>query len=281
MIESHEMALDPKPPVTAKRGAGGVSAGTGQWVIRQIHGLMQFTGIAVAVVWQGLRPLTWRRTVRAEFLEQCHQIGMRALPFILITGCLVGLGVVYQAIYWLGVFGQTEFTGPILVLILVREVAPLFVALIVIGRSGSVILMELGNMRIDGQLRMLDAQGIDPFLFLIIPRVAAVAVCMFSLTIAFTTVALSSGFMAGNVLGSMEFTTHDFVFGILAEMGFAEIAMVPLKTVFIGFVVALIACTTGFSVTGSRSELLAALPRGITKSVLATLLISSVLTLLL
>jgi phospholipid/cholesterol/gamma-HCH transport system permease protein len=141
--------------------------------------------------------------------------------------------------------------------------------------------VELGNMQIGGQVRMLDAQGIDPFLFLIIPRVVAVSVCMFSLTIAFIAVALGSGFLAGNALGSMDFTLYDFVFGILAKMGLADFATIPLKTVSIGFVVALIACTTGLSVSGSRSDLLAALPRGITKSVLATLLISSVLTLLL
>jgi phospholipid/cholesterol/gamma-HCH transport system permease protein len=281
MSEFRELALGRKPPAFGKERTGGFAGAVGQWTLTQIHGLIQFIGIAVAVVWQGLRPLTWRRTVRAEFLEQCHQVGMQALPFILITGCLVGLGIVYQAIYWLRLFGQSEFTGPILVLILVREIAPLFVALIVIGRSGSVILMELGNMRINGQLRMLDAQGIDPFLFLVIPRAAAVAVSMFSLTIAFITIALSSGIIASNVLGSLEFTMYDFVFVILAEMGFAEFAIIPLKTVLIGFVVALIACITGFSVAGSRSELLAALPRGITKSVLATLFISSMLTLLL
>ena len=136
-------------------------------------------------------------------------------------------------------------------------------------------------MRIGGQLRMLDAQGIDPFLFLVVPRAAAVAVCMFSLTIAFITVALITGFMAAHVLGSMDFTLYGFFFGILAKMGLAEFAVIPLKTDFIVFVVALIACTTGLSVTGSRSELLAALPRGITKSALATLLISGVLTYLL
>ena len=281
MRQSRETAIDPKPAVTARDGKGDRLAGTGRWIIGQIRGLMQFTGIAVAVIRQGLRPLTWRRTVRAEFFDQCYHTGMRALPFILLTGCLVGLGIVSQAIYWLGLFGQMEFTGPILVLILVREIAPLFVALIVIGRSCSVILMELGNMRIDGQLRMLDAQGIDPFLFLIIPRAGAVAVCMFSLTIAFNAVALASGFITGNALGSMEITVYDFVFRILSEMGFAEFATVPLKTLLIGFVVALIACTTGLSVTGSSSELLSALPRGIAKSVLATLLISSLLTLML
>jgi len=96
----------------------------------------------------------------------------------------------------------------------------------------------------------------------------------------FIAVALGSGFLAGNALGSMDLTLYDFVFGILSKMGFSEFATIPLKTVSTGFVVALIACTTGLSVSGSRSDLLAALPRGITKSVLATLLISIVLTLL-
>ena len=281
MIESRQMAIERKPTSVGEEGLGGFVGAVGQWVIAQMQGLTQFAGIAAAVVQQGLRPLTWRRTVRAEFMEQCHQIGVRALPFILVAGCIVGLGIVYQAIYWLKLFGQTEFADSILVLVLVREVAPLFVALIVIGRSGSVILMELGNMRIQGQLRMLDAQGIDPFLFLIVPRAAAVAVCMFSLTIAFILVALSSGIIAGNVLGSMEFTLYDFVFSFLAEMSLAEFAIIHLKSVLIGFVVALISSITGFSIAGSRTDLLAALPRGITKSVLATLFISSMLTLLL
>ena len=265
----------------AGQAPAGMLAAAGRWTIASVLGFVRFIDIAVAVLWQSCRPLTWRRTVRAEFFQQCYLVGLRALPFILITGSLVGFGIVYQAIYWLGVFGQTEFTGPILVLVLVREIAPLFVALTVIGRSVSVILVELGNMQIDGQVRMLDAQGIDPFLFLIVPRVVAASVCMFSLTIAFIMVALVSGFLAGNALGSLDVTLQEFVFRILSEMGLAEIATIPLKTFSIGFVVALIACTTGLSVTRSRSDLPAALSRGVTKSVLAALLISGMLTLLL
>ena len=265
----------------AGQAPAGMLAATGRWTIASVQGFVRFVNIAVAVLWQSCRPLTWRRTVRAELFEQCHQVGIRALPFILITGSLVGFGIVYQAIYWLGLFGQTEYIGPILVTVLVREVAPLFVALIVIGRSGSVILVELGNMQIDGQVRMLDAQGVDPFLFLIVPRVVAASVCMFSLTIAFITVALGSGFLAGNALGSMDFTLYDFVFRILSDMGPADFATIPLKTFTIGFVVSLIACTTGLSVSGSRSDLLAELPRYVTKSALTALLISILLTLLL
>ena len=279
MNESKEMAVRRNLQSDAKAEPDGLTETVGQWTIHQVWGLIQMTAIAFAVIRQSLRPLTWRRSVRAELLDQCLQIGLRALPFILITGSLVGFGLVYQAIYWLGFVGQTEFTGPVLVIVLVREVAPLFVALTVIGRSGSAILVELGNMRVDGQIRMLDAQGIDPFIYLVIPRVVAVSVCMFSLTIVFIAVALGSGFLTGNTLGSLNQSMQQFITGILADMKIADFAIIPLKTFSIGFVVALIVCTTGLSVTISRTELLAALPRGITKSVLAALLISGLLTL--
>lgn len=282
MSESNHMALKRPSSTAADAGPADWPGRPGYWDLRQVWGVTRFVATAVAVLHQTVRPLTWRRTVRAEFFKQCHQVGVCALPFILITGSLVGFGIVYQAIYWLDIFEQTDYTGLILVLVLVREVGVLFVALIVIGRSASAMLVEIGNMQIDGQIRMLDAQGIDPFLFLVVPRVSAVAVCMFSLTIVFIAVALGSGFLAGLALvDSIDFTLQQFIAEILSEMGLAEFALIPLKTVIIGSVVALIACTSGLSISGSRSDLLTELPRGVTKSVLAALLISGVLTLLL
>lgn len=281
MSESNDMVINSDRSGHARSGSPGVLAMGGQWIIGQGLELIRFAGTAGAVIWQSWRPLTWRRTVRAEFFHQCHQVGTRALPFIIVTGIIIGLGMVYQALYWLQVFGQTGFAGRFLVLVLVREIAPLLVGLIIIGRSGSVIMVELGNMQIGGQVRMLDSQGIDPFLFLVVPRAVAVSVCMFSLTMIFLAVALGAGFAMSSALRAADLTLYDFIFGILSAMEIKEFAILPLKTLIIGFVVALIACTTGLAVSGSRADLVEAMPRGIVKSVLATLLLSSGLTLLL
>jgi phospholipid/cholesterol/gamma-HCH transport system permease protein len=258
----------------------GVIAATGQWTIRRLQGLVVFISIAAAVFWQSCRPLTWRRTVRAEFLHQCHLIGTRALPFIVLTAVIIGLGVVFETLYWLRFFGQSEFAGSLLVLVLVREIAPLLVALIVIGRSVSVFMIELGIMRADGQIRMLDAQGIDPFIFLLVPRVMAASVSMFSLTIVFTVVTLTTGFLAGNALSAMNLTVYDFVFEILTAMGPADFAAIPLTTLATGYVTGLIGCTTGLSYAGITTDVQHLLPSGIMKAVLATLLISVVVTIL-
>ncbi|MEJ2283686.1 MAG: ABC transporter permease [Desulfobacterales bacterium] len=260
--------------------AAGPVAATGRWTINQFQGFIAFISIAAAVAWQSCRLLTWRRTVRAEFFHQCHQVGTRALPFITLTALIAGLGLVFETLYWLKVFGQSQFAGSLLVLVLVREIAPLLVALIVIGRSVSVIMIELGMMQTGGQIRMLDAQGIDPFIYLLVPRVMAVSVCMFSLTGVFTFITLGAGFVAGNALSATNLTVYDFVLEILSAMGPGDFATIPVTTLLTGFVAGLIGCTTGLSFCGSAADVHDLLPSGIMKSVIATLLITVMVTLL-
>ncbi len=253
----------------------------GKETVSLVPRLVEFISTGVAVTWQSIRPLTWRRSVRAEFMHQCHHTGTRALPFIAVTAVLIGLAMVYQTIYWLRVLGQSEFVGEIIVLVLVREISPLLVSLIVIGRSGSVILAQLGTMQAGGQVHMLDAQGIDPFVYLVVPRVLAVSICTFCLTVTFTVVALAAGFVAGNALQTINMTVYDFITSILTAMEPLDYAIIPLKTLSIGFTVGLIVCTAGLSGTGSVNDVPVLLPRGIMKSVLAVYLLSGFWSLIL
>jgi phospholipid/cholesterol/gamma-HCH transport system permease protein len=279
MSASQEPAVYHDQPHQCRPASQGVVAVTGQWTINQLRKFVAFISIAAAALWQSCRLLTWRRTVRAEFLHQCHQVGTRALPFITLTALIAGLGIVFETLYWLKVFGQSGFAGSLLVMVLVREIAPLLVALIVIGRSVSVIMIELGVMQAGGQIRMLDAQGIDPFIYLLVPRVMAVSVCMFSLTGVFTFITLAAGFVAVNALSATNLTVYDFVFEILSAMGPGDFVTIPVTTLSTGFVTGLIGCTNGLSFSGSASNVHDLLPSGIMKSVIATLLISVLVTL--
>ncbi len=253
----------------------------GLWAIDLWRQPVQFLSDALAVVWQSCRPVTWRRPIRSEFMRQCYLAGTRALPFIVVSGIFVGFGIVAQALHWLKVFGGTALFGGFLSVVLVREIAPVLVGLIVIGRSGSVILAELGTMKAEGQVQMLDAQGIDPFLYLVVPRVLALSICMFCLTVAFVAVALMAGFVSGTLLGLTKFTFLDFIHRALGSMGWQEYLLIAAKTLTIGFAVGLISCKEALALSGSAVDVLAILPRSFAKSVLATLVISIVLTILL
>ena len=253
----------------------------GLWTMGLWQWPVQFISDAAAVIRQSCRPITWRRPIRTEFMRQCYQVGAQALPFILVSGIFVGFGVVAQSLHWLKVFGSTALFGGFLSAVLVREIAPVLVGLIVIGRSGSTLLVELGTMKTEGQVHMLDAQGIDPFLYLVVPRVLAFCLCMFSLTIAFVVVALLAGFASGTLVGMIKFTFFDFINKAIGSMGWQEYLLFTLKTIAIGFVVALISCRTALSLSGVSASVLDIMPRGFAKSALATLIISIVLTILL
>jgi phospholipid/cholesterol/gamma-HCH transport system permease protein len=258
----------------------GLLAAIGEGAIDLLRPLIELSSLAVAVLWQGGRPLNWRRTLVKEFMRQCDLVGIGSLPFILLSGLLIGLAMVFQVLFWLKFLGQVSLAGKIIVLGLVREIAPLLVALIAIGRSGSVNMVELGHMRTSGQLRMLEAQGIDPFLFLIVPRCLATALSMFCLTVVFTLVALATGYLVGRVVLSTDTTAIEFINNVLGAMGVGEYAIIALKPLIAGLLITLITCTTGLSVGGPAGQLAGALPRGFVKSVLAVFLVSGTLTLL-
>jgi phospholipid/cholesterol/gamma-HCH transport system permease protein len=255
-------------------------ANIGKWTLGFWQWPVQFISDVVAVIWQICRPITWRRSIRAELMRQCYQVGAQALPFILVAGIFVGFGLVAQAFHWLTVFGSTQFFGGFLSATLVREIAPVLVGLIVIGRSGSTLLVELGIMKTDGQVHMLDAQGIDPFLYLVVPRVLAFCICMFSLTTAFVAVALLAGFFSGVLIGITQFYFFDFLNRAIGAMGLQTYLLFAVKTVSIGFVVALLSCKMALSVNGVSARVLDIMPRGFAQSALATLIISITLTIL-
>lgn len=261
------------PPIPGK-----LLAAVGRRAIDMWRPPVEFISDAAAVIWQSCRPITWRRPIRSEFVRQCYEIGTRAVPFIVVSGIFIGFGIVAQALYWLETFGGKTLFGGFLAVVLVREVAPVLVGLIVIGRSGSAILVELGTMKTEGRVHALDAQGIDPFLYLVLPRVMALSLSMFCLTVAFVAVALVAGFVSGSLVGMMNLSFIDFIHSALGSMGRKEYYLITVKALSIGFVVALISCKAALSLGGNATGVLDELPHSYAKSVLATLLISIVLT---
>jgi len=246
-------------------------AAIGDPVLRGLRAVALFVGLAAATLGHALRVRTWRRTVRAAFGRELREAGVRALPAMFGMAVLIGLGLVSQALHWLEVAGQAGSVGRVIVTVLVREIAPVAVGLLLVGRSGTLALVEIGGMRAGGQLRMLETQGVDPFHLLVVPRVAAAAVAGFCLTVLFIVAALLAGFVAGSVVGAVRFPLAEFADRVLAAMGPAEFALVLVKPIVIGAAVSLVCCFTALTATGDPGR---AVARGFLRAVIATLLAS-------
>jgi phospholipid/cholesterol/gamma-HCH transport system permease protein len=230
------------------------------------------------VLQEGFRPRSWRRTVITEYLRVLRQAVGGGLETTLVTAGLTGLALVAHAIYWLGVAGQLELEGSILVTALVRELAPLLIGMVLLGRSGTMAIVEIGRLRVTGQLRVMAAQGLDPVVLLVLPCTMAFALASFTLGTFFVLAALVMGFVASTFLGAVRESLWEFFDHVLTSMQVEDFALFPIKLLCIGAMVALTACLTALTAR-PEEEPAALLPRGFVRGVLAVMLASLVFSL--
>ncbi|MGG5888992.1 ABC transporter permease [Falsiroseomonas sp. HC035] len=239
--------------------------------------LLATAALALGVVSEGVRPGTWRRTLRAEFRRTLRQAIAGGLGTVLITACIVGWGIVHQTLTWLSYAGQEGLTGNLLTVVLVREVTPVLVGLILLGRSGTVTVVEFGATKASGQLDVLEAQGLDPFALLVLPRVVALSLACFTLGVIFLGVALATGYMTSWLGGLAQVTPRELLVNLFGATDTAEFALFAVKLVLVGAVVALVCAITGMSSTRAEtpSHLL---PRGFVRGFLGILATSALLS---
>lgn len=139
-----------------------------------------------------LPPFRWGRVV-----ERIYFLGVKTLFVILLTGAFAGMVLGLQVFYVLRKFGAEALLGPAVALSLVRELGPVFSALMITGRAGSALTAELGVMRISEQIDALDMMAINPVQYLVVPSLLAGVVVFPVLTWIFDVVGIYGGYLVG------------------------------------------------------------------------------------
>ncbi|CAM2941996.1 MlaE family ABC transporter permease [Rariglobus hedericola] len=172
----------------------------GQHTLSVVHELGDFTlftarSFTAAV---GSRKLG-RRVIRAIY-EQ----GVRCLPVILIVGLFTGLVLGLQGYYVLNRFGSEGLLGTLVSLTLVRELAPVLAALMLVGQAGSALAAELGIQRNSEQIAALETMGASTHAYLVSPRLIAALIVFPVHAAVFSLVGLFGGYLSGSVLLNLQ-----------------------------------------------------------------------------
>lgn len=226
---------------------------------------------------EAVRPISWRRTVRHEFNLAMRQTILGGFGSTAVTACLAGVAMVYESLYWLGMAGEAQLTGTVLVTVLLRELMPLLVGLILLGRSGMLTVTELTVLQTSGQARTMLAQGIDPFGLFVLPRTLAFSLASFTLGMVFAAFALVFGYVVSNLLGSVHASLWRFLDHVVGALAVRDYLIIPTKLFAIGYLVGLGSCLTGL-MAGPEDELATVMPRGFVHGILAIMMTDILLT---
>jgi phospholipid/cholesterol/gamma-HCH transport system permease protein len=212
-------------------------------------------------------------------LRQVYFTGVQALRVVAVISLALGTVIIVQIgtqLSFLG--GGIEFIVPILVLVLFRELGPLLTAIIVIGRSGTAIATELGNIVIAHELEAIEVMGINPVYFIVTPRIIGVTIAVICLTIIFVTVGLLGGFWVSKLI--LPITFDAFLRELEVALSAADLLAGFLKSLIFGVLIALTCTYYGLTVRYSSIEVPQAATRGVVSAMMFCFATNALLTVL-
>lgn len=179
-----------------------------------------------------------------RWLRAIHEQGVQSLPVVLIVGAFTGLVLGLQGYHVMSRFGSESLVGGFVSLTLARELAPVLTALVIVGQAGSALAAELGLQRNSEQIDALGTMGIDPFGYLIAPRLLAAILVFPMLTSFFTLVGGVGGFLSASVMMGLD--GAGYWSAARDALQPADILECLLKALVFGSVTSAICAYTGF-----------------------------------
>ena len=165
-----------------------------------------------------------------------------------------------------GLSGAEALVGSTTALGLLRELGPVLAALMVTARAGSAMTAEIGIMQVTQQVDALVVMGVNPFKYLIIPRVVATIVMMPMLTLAFDAIGMVGSYIVGTIV--LDIDRGVFMARIVEYVAYDDLFSGLIKSCFFGGILAVVCCFKGYSTSGGAE--------GVGKSATQSVVISSV-----
>lgn len=209
---------------------------------------------------------------------QIYFTGIQALPIVSLMALATGSFTVLQVTEKLSLLGQVDLVGKVMVAVILREIAPLFTAFVVVARSGTAIAAELGSMKVNKEFQALQAMGIDCPSFLVFPRIFGGTLSLLCLTIFFVLISFGGGYLVADLIQPLPFS--NYLDSISQNLTTLDLLLVLLKCTIVSLVVFTICCYCGLSVKKSSHEVPQVTTKAMVWSISIMVVINIVLTFL-
>ncbi|KIX85408.1 ABC transporter permease [Vermiphilus pyriformis] len=226
-------------------------------------------GTAVLFLYRALVSIATTAPKLDKLLEQMGRIGVESFYIVALTGLFAGMVLCLQLYIAAQRFAGDQFVSPALALGIIRELGPVFTGLMVSGRAGSAIAAELGTMQISEQIDALKTLQIDPFRYLIAPRIVASTFMLPLLGLFCMICGIIGGWIV--YVAVLGLNSEVYLEGIKTVVTLKDITGGLTKCAVFGLILAWIGCYKGYITTGGA--------KGVGINTTATVVTSSILIL--
>lgn len=208
--------------------------------------------------------------------RQLIDIGYYSLPVVGMTTLFTGMVLALQSYTGFTRFNAEGAIAGVVVLSITRELAPVLAGLMVAGRVGASIAAEIATMRVTEQIDALQTLSVNPFKYLIVPRIIAATFMLPILVLIGDLIGIYGGYLVS--VNSLGFSSAGFLTQAWDALVYMDVASGLYKAAAFGFIVAIMGCYHGFHSARGAQGVGAATTNAVVSSSILILIFNYLLT---
>ena len=214
--------------------------------------MIEFLGLCTQNLIKSFKYLLSGQLRFSEVISKAASISYDSLSISLIIAFISAAVIAIQVSKQFLMTGAEAYIGGTLVIVLIREIAPGFVALAIGARAGTAISAEIANMQVTCQVDAMKTLKVDPVGYYFTPRIiaAAITVPMVVLLAEFV------GTIGGMFVAQATINLHParYMYSVWAWLSTRDIYISLLKAAIFGALIALVCATQGYETKGGAKE---------------------------
>ena len=217
------------------------------------------------------------RRLRSRFLHLLQQAGVETLPVVALMGFAIGAVLALITTGQLQRIGATPLVARIVSIAVLREMGALMVGIAIAGRLGSAIAAEIASMMASREVDVLRVAGVNPFDYLVAPRVLTLALAGPLLVVYANALGLLGGLFVG--VTAVGLPAQEYIERTRAVLTYKHMLAGLIKGLAFGVVTGLVASYYGLRSGRTAGAVGVAVRRAVVAAVVGVVLADAAITL--
>lgn len=211
-----------------------------------------------------------------QIRTQIMHVGVESSPIIILTGSFTGLALALQSYVGFSRFGAESFIGGVVAMGMMRELGPVLAGLMITARAGSAMAAELATMNITEQIDALKTLRIDPYQYLIIPRLLAGIIVTPCLALFSMLFGIAAGYFFCTHM--LELNSEIYFASIRNFIELSDMTVGLIKASFFGLIISWVGSYYGYHASGGAQAVGNATTRSVVLSSILILIANYLLS---
>lgn len=214
--------------------------------------MISFFGKCVQYLWISIKYLLSGRSHFKSVINQALAISYDSLPISLTIAFVAAAVITVQVSKQFLMSGAEAYIGGTLAIVMIREIAPGFVALAIGARAGTAISAEIANMQVTDQVDAIKTLKVDPVGYYFTPRLVAGAITVPMVVI----IAEFVGIVGGMIISMLTINLHParYINSAWLWLATKDVYISLLKAFIFGILITLVCATQGYETKGGAKE---------------------------